>query len=62
MHYGEQRHAGLCLGRRRSQYTNLSSYDLHNAQAHILDAFYNMEYEITNNNNIRHETRWKLYV
>ena len=56
MHCGDQRHAGLCLGRRpctsrrrvqgRSQGTTLSASDLHNARATILNPFYNMEYKI----------------
>ena len=52
LHCGDQRHAGLCLGRRpssrrrvqgRSQGTTLSASDLHNARATILNPFYNME-------------------
>ena len=56
MHCGDQKHAWLCLGRRpctsrrrvqgRSQGTTLSTSDLHNARASILNPFYNMEYEI----------------
>ena len=52
MHCGDQRHAGLCLGRSpctsrrrvqgRSQGTTLSASDLHNAGATILNPFYNM--------------------
>ena len=48
-----QRHTGLCLGRRpctsrrrgqgRSQDTTLSASDLHNARTTILNPFYNME-------------------
>ena len=56
MHCGDQRHAGLCLGRRpctsrrrvqgHSQGTTLSASDLHNAWATILNPFDNMEYNI----------------
>ena len=56
MHCGDQRHAGLCLGRRpctsrrrvqgRSQGTTLSASDFHNARATILNPFYNMEYKM----------------
>ena len=52
MHCGDQRHAGLYLGRSpctsrrwvqgRSQGTTLSASDLHNARATILNPFYNM--------------------
>ena len=55
MHYGDQRHAGLCLGQRtcrslrlvqgRSQGITPSASDLYNARATILNPFYNMEYE-----------------
>ena len=55
VHCGDQRHLGLCLGRRsctsrmwaqgRSQGTTLSASYLHNAQATIHDPFYNMEYK-----------------
>ena len=66
MHCGDQRHAGLCLGRRpctsrrrvqgRSQGTTLSASDLHNARATILNPFYNMEYKIIKK--IRQNTTW----
>ena len=66
MHCGDQRHAGLCLGRRpctsrrrvqgRSQGTTLSASDLHNARATILNPFYNMEYKIIKK--IRQNTAW----
>ena len=52
MHCGDQRHAGLCLGRRpctsrrrvqgRSQGTTLRASDLHNARATILNPFINI--------------------
>ena len=66
MHCGDQRHAGLCLGRRPctsrrrvqgcSQGTTLSASDLHNARATILNHFYNMEYQIIKK--IRQNTVW----
>ena len=66
MHCGDQRHAGLCLGRRpctsrrrvqgRSQGTTLSVSDLHNARATILNPFYNMEYKIIKK--IKQNTAW----
>ena len=66
MHCGDQRHAGLCLGRRpctsrrrvqgRSQGTTLSASDLHNARATILNPFYDMEYKIIKK--IRQNTAW----
>ena len=66
MHCGDQRHAGLCLGRRpctsrrwvqgRSQGTTLSASDLHNTRATILNPFYNMEYKIIKK--IRQNTAW----
>ena len=66
MHCGDQRHAGLCLGRRpctsrrrvqgHSQGTTLSASDLHNARATILNPFYNMEYKIIKK--IRQNTAW----
>ena len=66
MHCGDQRHAGLCLGRRpctslwrvqgRSQGTTLSASDLHNARATILNPFYNMEYKIIKK--MRQTTTW----
>ena len=66
MHCGDQRHAGLCLGRRpctsrrrvqgRSQGTTLSASDLHNARATILNPFYNMDYKIIKK--IRQNTAW----
>ena len=66
MHCGDQRHAGLCLGRRpctsrrrvqgRSQGTTLSASDLHNARATILNPFYNMEYKIIKKR--RQNTAW----
>ena len=66
MHCGDQRHAGLCLGRRpctsrrrvqgRSQGTTLSASDLHNAWATILNPFYNIEYKIIKK--IRQNTAW----
>ena len=66
MHCGDQRHTGLCLGRRpctsrrrvqgRSQSTTLSASDLHNARATILNPFYNMEYKIIKK--IRQNTTW----
>ena len=66
MHCGDQRHAGLCLGWRPctshrrvqgcSQGTTLSASDLHNAQATILNPFYNMEYKIIKK--IRLNTVW----
>ena len=61
MHCGDQRHAGLCLGRRpctsrrrvqgRSQGTTLSASDLT-----ILNPFYDMEYKIIKK--IRQNTAW----
>ena len=66
VHCGDQRHAGLCLGRRpctsrrrvqgRSQGTTLRASDLHNARATILNPFYNMEYKIIKK--IRQNTTW----
>ena len=66
MHCGDQRHAGLCLGRRpctsrrrvqgRSQGTTLSDSDLHNARATILNPFYDMEYKMIKK--IRQNTTW----
>ena len=58
VHCGDQRLAGLCLGRRqgRSQGTTLSASDLHNARATILNPFYNMEYKIIKK--IRQNTAW----
>ena len=66
LHRGYQRHASLCLGRRpctsrrrvqgRSQGTTLSASDLHNAQATILNPFYNMEYKIIKK--MRQNTMW----
>ena len=66
--YGDQRHIGLCLGRRpctsrgrvqgRSQGTNLSAWDLHNAWTSILNPFYNMECEKREYDKIRREPRW----
>ena len=66
MHCGDQRHAGLCLGRRpctsrrrvqgRSQGTTLSASDLHNARETILNPFYNMDYKIIKK--IRQNTAW----
>ena len=66
MHCGDQRHAGLCLGRRRctsrrrvqgrSQGTTLSASGLHNARATILNPFYNMEYKIIEK--IKQNTMW----
>ena len=60
MHCGDQRHAGLCLGRRPcmscSQGTILSALDLHSAWATILNPFYNMEYEIIKK--IRQNKTW----
>ena len=66
MHCGDQRHAGLCLGRRpctsrrrgqgRSQGTTLSASDLHNARATILNPFYNMEHKIIKK--IRQNMTW----
>ena len=66
MHCGDQRHAGLCLGRRpctsrrrvqgRSQGTTLSASDLHNARATILNPFYNMESKIIKK--IRQNMTW----
>ena len=44
MHCGDQRHAGLCLGRRPC-----TSRRLHNARATILNPFYNMGYQIIKN-------------
>ena len=66
MHCGDQRHAGLCLGRGpctsrrrvqgRSQGTTLSASDLYNARATILNPFYNMEYEMIKK--IKKNTTW----
>ena len=66
MHCGDQRHAGLCLGRRpctsrrrvqgRSQGTTLNASDLHNARATILNPFYNMEHKIIKK--IRQNMTW----
>ena len=66
MHCGDQRHAGLCLGRRpstsriqvqeRSQGTTLSASDLQKARATILNPFYNMEYKLSTK--IRQNTVW----
>ena len=67
MHCGNQRHAGLCLGRRpctsrrrvqgRSQGTTLSASDSHNARATILNPFNNAwmgyEYSLQNMNRPR---------
>ena len=67
MHCGDQRHAGLCLGRRpctsrrrvqgRSQGTTLSASDLHNARATILNPFYNMEYQ----NDLENKTKYDVH-
>ena len=66
MHCRDQRHAGLCLGRRpctsrrrvqgRSQGTPISASGLHNARATILNPFYNMKYKIIKK--IRQNTAW----
>ena len=65
MHCGDQRHAGLCLGRRpctsrrrvqgRSQSTTLSASDLHNARATIVNPFYNMEYKMIKKNKTKYD-------
>ena len=62
MHYGDQRHAGLCFGWRtctnrrreqgRSQRITRNASDLHNARATILNLFYNMIKKICQNNTL----------
>ena len=54
MHCGDQRHAGLCLGRRPC--TSRRASDLHNARATIRNPFYNMEYKIIKK--ITQNTAW----